>query len=66
MRYEPRGETAPMPVGLAPGHRQKFQSHEAPKLGVFGFVNNTHPATAQLLNNAVMRDGLPDHCAEIL
>jgi hypothetical protein len=32
--------------------------------GIFGFVNYTHPAAAQLVDNAVMRNGLPDHgCA---
>ena len=30
------------------------------KSGVFGLVNNTHPAAAQLLNDAVVRDGLAD------
>jgi hypothetical protein len=29
--------------------------------GIFGFVNYTHPAAAQLVDNAVMRNGLTDH-----
>jgi hypothetical protein len=34
--------------------------------GIFGFVNHTHPAAAQLVDNAVMRNGLPDHgCANL-
>ena len=28
--------------------------------GVFGFVDNTHPAPAQLLQDAIVRDGLAD------
>jgi hypothetical protein len=43
---------------------KKFQGNEAPKLGVFGFVNDTHPAAAQLLDDPVMRDDQPDHGAQ--
>jgi hypothetical protein len=45
------------------GHfvRQEFQSDEAVKLDVFSFVDNSHPAPAELLHNAVVRDGLTDH-----
>jgi hypothetical protein len=28
--------------------RKKLERNEAPKLGVFGFVNNAHPAATQL------------------
>ncbi|MGA8622830.1 MAG: hypothetical protein WB660_30440 [Candidatus Sulfotelmatobacter sp.] len=28
---------------------------------VLSLVDNTHPAAAQLLDDAVVRDGLPDH-----
>jgi hypothetical protein len=28
-------------------------------------VDNTHPATAQPFQDAVLRDDLADHCAEI-
>jgi hypothetical protein len=31
------------------------------QLYILGFVNHTHPATAQLLDDAVVRNGLPDH-----
>jgi hypothetical protein len=41
--------------------RQEFESDEAMKLYILGFVNHTHPATTQLLHNAVVRNGLPDH-----
>jgi hypothetical protein len=41
--------------------RQELQSDKTPKFSVFGFVDNYRPATAEFLNDAVMRDGLPDH-----
>src|SRR5258706_11944176 len=40
---------------------QEFQGHETAKLGVFSFVNNTHAATTELLDDAVVRDGLVNH-----
>ena len=40
---------------------QKFQRDMAAQLEVFGFVDHTHPAAAELRQNAVMRDGFPDH-----
>ncbi|PYV74012.1 MAG: hypothetical protein DMG97_09805 [Acidobacteria bacterium] len=33
---------------------------------VLGLVNHTHPATAELLDDAVMRDGLADHADAML
>jgi len=46
--------------GLGCTFRQELQGHEAPKSGVLGLVNDTHPTTAQLLDDAVVRDGLAD------
>jgi len=43
---------------------QELESDEATKLGVLSFVNDTHPAPAQLLDDAIMRNGLPDHRAQ--
>jgi len=40
---------------------QKLKSNEPAKLYVFSLINHTHPAAAQLLHNAVMRNGLADH-----
>jgi len=40
--------------------RQKLKCDEATQLHVLGFVNDTHPAAAQLLDDLVMRDGLPN------
>ena len=31
---------------------------------IFSFVNDTHPPTAQFLEDAVMRDGVADHWRE--
>jgi hypothetical protein len=40
--------------------RQELQSDEAAQLGVFRFVDNTHPATAELLDDAVMRNNVAE------
>ena len=34
--------------------RQELERHEAVQAGILGFVNHTHSATAQLLDDAVM------------
>jgi hypothetical protein len=39
---------------------QKLQSDLAPKVKILCFVNDSHPAAAELAGDAVMRDGLPD------
>ena len=40
---------------------QEFERDEATERGVFGLVDHTHAAAAQLLDDAVVRDGLADH-----
>ena len=40
---------------------QEFQRDVAPQLEVFGFVDHTHPAAAELRENPVMRNGFADH-----
>ena len=40
---------------------KKLERDKASELGVFRLVHNTHATTAELFNNAVVRDGLPDH-----
>ena len=40
---------------------QELQSHEAAEASVFGLVHDTHPPAAQLLNDAVVGNGLADH-----
>ena len=44
---------------------QKLQCDEAPKLSVLGLVDHAHAATAQLLDDPVVRDGLADHRANL-
>ncbi len=41
--------------------RKEFQSDEASKIDVFGFIDHTHPPAAEFLDDAVMRDGLANH-----
>jgi hypothetical protein len=45
---------------------KEFQRHEAVQARVLGFVNHTHAAAAEFFENAVMRNGLPDHWPRIL
>ena len=40
---------------------KKFQSYKSVEFEVLSFVNHAHPTTTQLLDDAVMRDGLADH-----
>jgi hypothetical protein len=40
---------------------QEFQRDVAAEAQVFGFVHDTHAATAELFKDAVMCDGLPNH-----
>jgi hypothetical protein len=39
---------------------QKFQGDKAAKLGVLSFIDNTHSAATELLDDAVVRNGLAD------
>ena len=58
----PPAESVPTPAGL--GIRplsKKFQGDKASEFGVFSFVDHTHPAAAQLIEDAVVRNGLADH-----
>src|SRR5664279_2050384 len=45
------------------GHtvRQELERHEASELSIFSFVDDAHAPTAQLLDDAVVRDGFADH-----
>src|SRR5215470_10332526 len=40
---------------------QKLQRNKAIEFGVLGFEYYAHPATAQLLDDAIVQDGLADH-----
>ena len=39
---------------------QELQSDKAVEASVLGLVDHTHPAAAELLDDAVVRDGLAD------
>ena len=41
--------------------RQELEGDKAMQTGVFGFVDHTHAAATDLLDNAVVRDGPADH-----
>src|SRR5208337_1105977 len=41
--------------------RQEFERYEAAELGVLGLIDHTHPSAAQLLNDAVVGNGLTNH-----
>ncbi|MGA7928009.1 MAG: hypothetical protein WCA20_18715 [Candidatus Sulfotelmatobacter sp.] len=38
---------------------RELEGNKPSELHVFGFINHTHSATTQFLDNAVVRDGLP-------
>jgi len=40
---------------------QELEGDKAAEFNILSFVNHSHTAAAQLLNDAVMRDGLADH-----
>jgi hypothetical protein len=41
--------------------REKLQCDKTVQLNVLGLVNHTHPASAEFLEDAVMRNGLAEH-----
>jgi hypothetical protein len=41
--------------------RKEFEGNETVQACVLGLVDYSHPAAAQLLDDAVVRDGLADH-----
>jgi hypothetical protein len=41
--------------------RQELQSNKPSEFDVFSLVDDTHAAATQLLNYAIVRDGLADH-----
>ena len=41
--------------------RKKLQGHAAAERRILGLEDHTHPAAAQLLQNAVVRNRLADH-----
>ena len=41
--------------------RQKFQRYEPVETSVFGLIYNAHASAPELLDDAIVRDGLADH-----
>src|SRR5215472_10657460 len=37
---------------------QEFKRHKAPELGIFRLIDDTHTTTPELLDDAIVRDGL--------
>ena len=46
--------------------RQELEGDKAMKPRVFSFVHNAHTAATELLDDAVVRDGLTDHWRRML
>jgi hypothetical protein len=44
--------------------RKEFEGDETVKARILGFVDDAHAATTELLDDAVVRDNLADHCLE--
>ena len=47
--------------GISASH---WKATRAAELEILGFEDHTHPAAAQLADNAVVRDGLADHVGQ--
>jgi hypothetical protein len=60
------GEIVPALEDLWPRHRAGTSEPREVKAGVFGLIDDSHPSTTQLFEDAVVRDGLADHWAEML
>jgi len=46
--------------------RKELECNKAPQFDILSFVDDTHPASADSLDDAIVRDDLPKHWAEIL
>ena len=40
---------------------EELQRHHAAELGILGLIDDTHAAAAQLLQDAIVRNGLANH-----
>src|SRR5438445_8718658 len=59
-------ETAPGTGVVGHAFRQELKGDKAVQPRVFGLVHHSHAAATELLDDAVMRDGPPDHADAIL
>ena len=55
------GESVRAIAGLSYVLGQKLQCDKAAKLSVLRLIDDTHAATTEFLDDAVVRDGLSDH-----
>jgi len=46
------------------GPGEELKRNKPPELGIFSFIDDSHPAAAKLAQDAVVRNGLIPHCAE--
>jgi hypothetical protein len=46
------------------GFQEKFESHATAELGVFGFVDETHAAAAELAKDSIVSNCLVEHEGE--
>jgi hypothetical protein len=46
--------------------RKELEGDESPELYIFSLIDHTHTASAQLLDDAVVRNGLADHTGPII
>ena len=66
MRRVLHGENVPGLRVLHYTRGREFEGNEAAELGIFSLIDHTHPTAAQPLDDAVVRNRLTDHFAEIL
>jgi len=45
---------------------KELEGNKTSEARIFGFVDHPHTAAAQLLDDAIVRDGLADHCSRML
>ena len=57
----PRAGNEPRPEGPGPRLGQKLQRDETVEPSVLGFVDHAHTAAAELVDDAVVRNGSADH-----
>src|SRR5437667_345235 len=67
LRFAWRRPTIPLQGLAILGHafRQELKGDKAVQPRVFGLVDNTHAAATELLDDAVVRDGLANHGVEV-
>jgi hypothetical protein len=44
----------------------RFRATTLPDRYILSLIDNSHPATAEFFDDAIVRNGLADHCSRIL